>query len=143
MANIIVSAPKVKREMTVSFDMPTTIEAMEKAWGKEKVAALAYDAAVIAFQGFVRNRMMRAGDKRMTDAQIVTDAKTWKPGERVASDPQAKANNLIRSMNGLDDAALAALGMTPIAIKNIRDKARALPAKKKPEPKTATTAKKK
>lgn len=98
-----------KREVTLPFNEPETIEEAVKAFGAETVLSHFVDNVVIGFQANVRGKLAKEGDERMTDAQIAEAMKTWKPGQRKQVDPKKKAETIKATFAKLDPATRKAL----------------------------------
>lgn len=118
------------REISIDVPMPTTFDEASKMWGADVAFGLLKDAAVIAVQQFIRTRLQyghgESKKERMSDKQITESVATWKPGIRV-NDPVAKMNTMKRNMARMSDQELGAIGMTPAAIKTLREYVAKLP----------------
>jgi hypothetical protein len=104
MIDIKVTAPKQNRSMTITYDFGDDLASMVKRFGDTVVYNAAVDAMKIALQGFVRNRLARTGDNRMSDEAIRKDKDAWKPGTRTVSrDPVKKMAKLSEAVKKLTE----------------------------------------
>jgi hypothetical protein len=106
---ITTNAPSVDRELTVTFDLGSSLDEAVKLFGKEIVFSHFQDNAVIALQGFVRSRLARTDDKYLSDAAIKAAVKnSFKLGGRTI-DPSKRIERVSKDFAKLDDKTRAKL----------------------------------
>lgn len=101
---------KTERALTISRQMPTTVEEATKVYGGlDRLLALAEDSFVIAAQQRMRTMLAKTGDERMADKDIVDDMAKWTPKARKAADPEKAKAKVASLFKGMDAKARAAL----------------------------------
>lgn len=84
----------VVREITVQFDMPTTLAGFVERFGEPIVVDHLVDSITIAAQAALRGMLKKTGDDRMSDAAIIKKFAEWKPGTRKAADPAKRLETM-------------------------------------------------
>lgn len=102
-----ISAKKKDSEkvVTVSFDMPETLEGLTEKFGAEVVASAAIDSFTISVQSLIRRHFEKSQE------EIEAAVAAWQPGVRTAGvkkSPVEKARDALSKMSPEDRAALFA-----------------------------------
>lgn len=106
MVEVKVKAPKVSREITVTAEIPDSLNGLVEAYGEEAVASAASGSIKIALQGYVRSML----EANATDEKILDAVATWKPGTK--KDSVTSLIGKVATMSDDEKAALmAALGL--------------------------------
>lgn len=103
-----VSAPKVKREIDITFPAPANIKEAVNEYGDELVYSIFMRGVDIAAQAETRRLLEGTEDDRKSDAEAKKAMSEWKPTLRVATDPKEKLKKQLEKLDPETRKALLA-----------------------------------
>ena len=98
-----------ERSITAEYDFGANLAECAEKFGDDVVFRNAVQQMTVSLQGFIRTKLGKEGDAKVSDAQIATDVAAWVPGLRQPGKSKVdKAKDLLEGMSEEDRAVLLA-----------------------------------